>query len=384
MNFLGVVSVACLGFMSVQAFQIAPTRSSLTVGALATNTRKQSTSALFVENENESIFEEVKPLSRRSVLSNTANSLLVSTLASVITADGASATVGTLPEFSDTNAVLQGLTVDVADKSQLDDMVAFLKDGFNCKLLRQRTVGSVTDVWLGFGPEQMSIPETFELPVSSFANYGGHGSIHVRYDSQTTDAFYRRGQDAPGDNIAYVQIGVPEYRISQMVKNGGNIIDAYGIVNVVSPSGIPFRGIVGISPDPIMFIALNCENVKKTAEFYQQLGFVEQEYPFCRPNKGMGQIEPPQPKNSVYLAPSPNSIGVLLLKSKKRNVKPNPVLRSLNIVYQPSEGTVVQDGADLLKVVDPSAIPIAFEPISLFEKVEASTRVFVAPEEETS
>jgi len=71
-------------------------------------------------------------------------------------------------------------------------------------------------------------------------------------------------------------VGVPGYRISQMVAAGANILDAYGLVNVISPCGLPLRGIVGISPDPIMFVAINCDNVKESAAFYDQLGFVEQ------------------------------------------------------------------------------------------------------------
>ena len=61
-----------------------------------------------------------------------------------------------------------------------------------------------------------------------------------------------------------------------MVAAGGNILDAYGLVNVVSPSGLPMRGIVGISPDPIMLVAINCANVKESAAFYETLGFTEQ------------------------------------------------------------------------------------------------------------
>ena len=61
-----------------------------------------------------------------------------------------------------------------------------------------------------------------------------------------------------------------------MVAAGGKILDAYGLVNVVSPSGLPMRGIVGISPDPIMFVAINCKDVKESQSFYEQLGFVEQ------------------------------------------------------------------------------------------------------------
>ena len=97
-----------------------------------------------------------------------------------------------------------------------------------------------------------------------------------------------------------------------MVKSGGNVYNGYGIVEAVSPSGLPVRGIIGIHPDPMMFIAVNCKTVKESREFYQQLGFVPQEYPYCRPNQGKGQFEPEQPKGSVYLAPSKNSFGLLL------------------------------------------------------------------------
>jgi hypothetical protein len=55
------------------------------------------------------------------------------------------AAVGTLPEFSDTNAILQGITVDVTQEDQLQDMISFLKEGFTFKVLRQRTHGTITD-----------------------------------------------------------------------------------------------------------------------------------------------------------------------------------------------------------------------------------------------
>jgi hypothetical protein len=81
-----------------------------------------------------------------------------------------------------------------------------------------------------------------------------------------------------------ISVGVTGYRISEMVKYGGNILDAYGFVNVVSPSGLPIRGIVGISPDPMMFLAINCVDVKKSKTYYEQLGFFEQVGPM------LGQI----------------------------------------------------------------------------------------------
>lgn len=203
--------------------------------------------------------------------------------------------------------------------------------------------------------------------------YGGHASIHIRYDSQTSSVLYRTGDAAPGDNIAYLQLGVPTYRVSQMTKNGGNILDAYGYVNVVSPSGLPIRSIVGIVPDPIMFVAVNCVNVEESRAFYQKLGFVEQDYPFARPSKGTGPFEPAQPAKSVYMSPSPNCMGVLLLQSKnKKKVTPNPVLESLNLVYTPSQGA---DTPEEIVAVDPSGVPIAFQPVDRFDAQEKATRV---------
>ena len=194
-------------------------------------------------------------------------------------------------------------------------------------------------------------------------------------------------------------MAVQNYRISQMIRHGGNVLDAYGIVNVISPCGLPIRGIVGIRPDPIMFLAINCVDVQQSKEFYEQrLGFTQQPYPYARPSNGTGQFEPPQPKGSVYLSPSKNSLGLLLqpynqdkqgnlfggfgLGRKKdekfRTLKANPVLRALNIVYSPLEGdgsvsesTVIQNP---LRIKDPSLVPLEFTPLIIFEDQERITR----------
>ena len=57
----------------------------------------------------------------------------------------ADAAVGTLPEFADTNAIIQGVTVNVADKSQQDAMINFLTGAFDFQVLRKRIQGSVED-----------------------------------------------------------------------------------------------------------------------------------------------------------------------------------------------------------------------------------------------
>lgn len=63
--------------------------------------------------------------------------------------DSANAAVGTLPEFADSNAIIQGLTVNVADKSQQDGMIDFLVNGFDFQVLRKRIKGSVEET-VGF------------------------------------------------------------------------------------------------------------------------------------------------------------------------------------------------------------------------------------------
>lgn len=84
-------------------------------------------------------------------------------------------------------------------------------------------------------------------------------------------------------------------------------------------------------------------------------------------------FEPNQPKDAVYMAPSPNCMGLLLLQNKKRkkSVVPNPAVGGLNLVYTPSEGSEA-DGEMVLK--DLSGLPIRFQSIADFTKEEKITR----------
>jgi hypothetical protein len=55
------------------------------------------------------------------------------------------AAVGTLPEYAETNAIIQGITINVADKSQQDAMIDFLTKSFDFEVLRKRIVDRVED-----------------------------------------------------------------------------------------------------------------------------------------------------------------------------------------------------------------------------------------------
>ena len=51
----------------------------------------------------------------------------------------ANAAMGTLPEFEDTNAIFQGITIDVTDKAQYEETIQFFTNGFDgMKVLRER------------------------------------------------------------------------------------------------------------------------------------------------------------------------------------------------------------------------------------------------------
>ena len=84
------------------------------------------------------------------------------------------------------------LTIDVPDERQYENTILFFKRAFDMKVLRERKGGGGggdgggggrrREVWLGFGPEDLDVPPGFVLLVSSFGEYGGHASLHVRCD----------------------------------------------------------------------------------------------------------------------------------------------------------------------------------------------------------
>lgn len=76
---------------------------------------------------------------RRIVLLGGLTSSTLPFIASVPPAHGS---VGELPEFQDTNVVLQGVTVKVTEPSQLKQMISFLQICFDFKVLRSTADGS--------------------------------------------------------------------------------------------------------------------------------------------------------------------------------------------------------------------------------------------------
>jgi hypothetical protein len=89
--------------------------------------------------------EKIESSTRRSFLvENGAAAAIVGSMA-FIRPESVNAAIGSLPELQDTNVILQGLTVTVADQSQLENMITFLLNSFDFKVLRQVTEGTVTN-----------------------------------------------------------------------------------------------------------------------------------------------------------------------------------------------------------------------------------------------
>ena len=90
-------------------------------------------------------------------------------------------------------------------------IVIFLLENYS--LIYQNTVLFSLLQWMGFGPEQLSIPDNFIYPMS-FATYGGHSSLHIRYNSSSTEPLYFYSKNSTNittvtrplnDNIAFLQ-----------------------------------------------------------------------------------------------------------------------------------------------------------------------------------
>jgi hypothetical protein len=148
----------------------------------------------------------------------------------------------------------------------------------------------------------------------------------------------------------------------------------------------------------MMLVALRCDDVKASAEFYARLDFgVGARYPYARPN----EFEPVQPTGSAHLAPAANSMGVLLLPRREGRggfffgggrlgpLVPNPELAPLNVVYAgAAAGADDPDAGDgggggggggassamMLSAIDPSGVTISFASQDAFARELGETR----------
>ena len=73
--------------------------------------------------------------------------------------------------------------------------------------------------------------------------------------------------------LQYVQLAIPIFRLSQVMKNGGDIQSAYGWTQLTAPGGLPLRVHIDESRrDPFEFVALRTSSLKSSVAHYESLG----------------------------------------------------------------------------------------------------------------
>ncbi|KAG8466603.1 hypothetical protein KFE25_007982 [Diacronema lutheri] len=140
----------------------------------------------------------------------------------------------------------------------------FWLDGLKMSELRSSRVGpdGAEGIVVGYGREGLDEDD------------GGKFSLELVQASARAPAPARLALDAPDAEAAgallYVQLRVPNVRISGLVQSGGAIESAYGYVEVTSPGGLAVRVITAPRRDPVEFVALRVPDVEAAAAYYER------------------------------------------------------------------------------------------------------------------
>ena len=170
-------------------------------------------------------------------------------------------------------------------------------------------------VRLAFGPTALSRPADFYPGISTFEVDGGHFALEIRPAAEAATL---------SERVAYVQLTLPTIRASKILDFGGEVVDAYGVWDIVAPGSVPLRLLVGDERrDRVMYVAYKVANVKNAEAFYAAYGFARAPYPRARPpTTEESPFDPNPPKGAVYLQSCEDTVGVLLVPDKKRKKPP--------------------------------------------------------------
>jgi catechol 2,3-dioxygenase-like lactoylglutathione lyase family enzyme len=139
----------------------------------------------------------------------------------------------------------------------------FWVDGLKMSELREARVGPdrARSLVLGYGRESLVDGDD-----------GGKFAIELVEASPLAPApaALAAGSTAVAGALLYVQLRVPNVRISGLINTGGQIESAYGYVDVVAPHGLPVRVITAPRRDPFQFVAVRVADVNKAAAYYER------------------------------------------------------------------------------------------------------------------
>eukprot|EP00965_Chrysotila_dentata_P067238 2225273-Pleurochrysis_carterae.AAC.1 len=225
-----------------------------------------------------------------------------------------------------TGKFLQRLTLPVDD---INAAVNFWRNGMGALVQSTRIENGANMTVMSFGPETLRRDD------------GGKFAIELVEAGQGV-----RG--APESQVfQYVQLGMPVFRLSQVMANGGEIVSAYGWTNLVAPGGIPLRVRIDESRrDPFEFVAIRASNMKAAIKHYEGLGMTAGKPSGGRKLDFAGStifedsdaLEPDREVGSVLMSfgdPS-SSTGILLLPPKSRKALALPAPLRLRAVANTS------------------------------------------------
>ena len=245
----------------------------------------------------------------------------------------AEARIGTLPEFSNNKGAIRRVVLNTAN---MDKALAFY-GSLGMDVLRDSKSPGFRAVELAFGQDGLDMPASFVPGVSSFSEYGGHTVLELRERTGAANGEGSYFYD-PGNVVDFLQFGVPNFRISKLIENGGTIVSSYGWTEVLSPDGLRHRVVLGRRLDPFMMIAVKTKDVAKTVKgFETDFSLERYPYPTARPVAN-SPFEPPQPKKSVYLGFDAESTGILVVPSDgKGPLDSGSILSDVDILYAEGE-----------------------------------------------
>lgn len=189
----------------------------------------------------------------------------------------------------------QSMRIGVPD---MDKAVTFWTKGCGALVLDTKLVNGVNVTRIGFGPqsirrddgakfalEMVEGPSTrcepqpaSALRSSSLPSKATRSSFGALAHMPARITFTRARSPCPrsfetGGVLQYVQLAIPIFRLSQVMKNGGDIQSAYGWTQLTAPGGLPLRVHIDESRrDPFEFVALRTSSLKSSVAHYESLG----------------------------------------------------------------------------------------------------------------
>jgi hypothetical protein len=293
--------------------------------------------------------------------------------------------IGTIYELSQQNMCFQDITLNVPDTK---------KEALLLSDTLQQTVAVISDVFvkgesttvLAFGPTAYESPKSFRPGISYFSEDGAHCTLTLK-DRVNLDKTLQSGDEVvevfePGNGLRFIKFGTEVLRLSKAIAAGSEIKYAYGWVDLISPSSVPYEFTVGVARDPLMTVGISVSNMQQSVKFFtESLGM--QILPFNLARTLGSNFENQPQKGDKYVGYSNNTLGFWLTQTKKgEKVDVGSVVDSFNIVVDDSveKDMIPQDVNNALEnksiLYSPDGYPFKFMTYTDFKKSPGSVKEF--------